>query len=111
MYLKNGGEASVVLLAEVFQVPLLKSELEGGGDDSGGDVVHGAAAVEHARVVEGGHQSRGDLEPSHAVSGAQDLGEGPVRDHVPLKLRFQNSAEIQQANLMPTSRDLTQSTL
>ena len=76
----------MVLLAQVLQVPLLKSHLEGGGDDSGGDVVHGAAAVEHARVVDGRHQARGDLQPSHAVSGAEDLGEGPVRYDVTLEL-------------------------
>ena len=52
----------MVLLAQVFQMALLKSQLEGGGDDAGGDVVHGAAAVEHARVVEGGHQLGGDLD-------------------------------------------------
>ena len=77
----------MVLLAQVFQMALLKSQLEGGGDDAGGDVVHGAAAVEHARVVEGGHQPGGDLEPSHAVTRTEDLGEGPVRDDVSLQLQ------------------------
>ena len=86
MYLENSRQAPLVLLAQVIKVPLLKSHLESGGDDSGGDVVHGAAAVEHARVVDGRHQARGDLQPSHAVSGAEDLGEGPVRYDVPLTL-------------------------
>ena len=86
-YLENGGEAAVVFFTQVVQVLLLKAQLERGSYDAGGDVVHGAAAVEHARVVEGGHQPGGDLEPSHAVTGAEDLGEGPVRDYVSLKLQ------------------------
>ena len=77
----------MVLLAQVFQMALLKSQLEGGGDDAGGDVVHGAAAVEHARVVDGGYQARGDLQPSHAITGTEDLGEGPVRYDVTLELQ------------------------
>ena len=77
----------MVLFTQVLQMVLLEAQLEGGGDDAGGDVVHGAAAVEHAGVVDGGHQPGGDFEPPHAVPGAEDLGEGPVRDDVALKLR------------------------
>ena len=86
-YLENGGEAAMVFFAQVVQVLLLKAQLERGSDDAGGDVVHGATAVEHARVVDGGHQPGGDLEPPHAVTGTEDLGEGPVRDDVSLKLQ------------------------
>ena len=77
----------MVLFTQVLQMVLLEAQLEGGGDDAGGDVVHGATAVEHARVVHSWHQTRGDLEPPHAVTGTEDLGEGPVRDDVSLKLR------------------------